>query len=154
MNIFITSPDPTDSAFALDDKRVIKMILESAQIMSTAIGLSGGKAPYKVTHKNHPVVVWSRQNKANYWWLFNHYKALCQVYYDRFGKRHKTLEHILTWNDGVFLLPEGELIPFVNCTPHKDKDIFDAYKLTLNEKWASDKRHPRWTNSIAPDWKV
>jgi hypothetical protein len=77
MNIFATYSNAHDSAFALDDKRAIKMILESAQLMSTAIHLCGGKAPYKATHPNHPVSIWARQTNTNYWWLLEHYQALC-----------------------------------------------------------------------------
>jgi hypothetical protein len=153
MNIFCSSPHPHDSAFALDDKRVIKMILESAQIMSTAINLSGGKGPYKTTHKNHPVVVWARKNRSNYWWLFQHYQALYQVYYDRFGKIHKTGDHMLTWSRGAYLLPKGKLTPFVNCTKFKDaNNVHIAYQIHLCKKWMEDKRKPKWTKSNPPKW--
>ena len=153
MNIFATYSDPHDSAFALDDKRAIKMILESAQLMSTAINLSGGKAPYKTTHPNHPVSIWARQNNTNYWWLFEHYQALCQVYYDRFNKRHKTLDYILEFRDGVFKFPKSDLTPFANCTEFKNiKDVHEAYRLQLNKKWANDKRNPKWTNAKPPEW--
>ena len=50
MNIFATSPCPVKSAEILDDKRVIKMILESAQILYTNMyemsPSSFTKAPY------------------------------------------------------------------------------------------------------------
>ncbi len=154
MNIFATSSDPVISALDLDDKRVIKMILESAQMMAVSINLSGGKSPYKTTHKNHPCAIWVRQNRANYWWLFEHYQALCHVYHDRFGKQHKTLDYILNWRDGAFLLPKGELTPFVNCTEFKQiEDVHEAYRLQMNKKWKEDKRVPKWTKYTHPEWK-
>ena len=75
MNIFVTHLDPVKCAQNLDDKRVIKMILESAQMLSTSINVSGGKGPYKTTHVNHPCSVWVRSSNANYYWLLNHFQA-------------------------------------------------------------------------------
>lgn len=153
MNIFVTDPDPINSAFVLDDKRVIKMALESAQLMSTAINLCGGNSPYKTTHQNHPCAIWTRQTSSNYWWLFEHYKALCQAYYDRFGKRHKTLDYICEWENGVYLIPKNELTPFQNCTEFKDiSNVHEAYRVQMCKKWKTDKRIPKWTNAKPPVW--
>ena len=49
------------------------MLLESAQLLCTAINVHGGKAPYKTSHLNHPSNVWCRATKANWDWLFSHY---------------------------------------------------------------------------------
>ena len=66
MNIFVSSFDAREAAKALDDKRLIKMVLETAQILSTNINLAGlRQGPYKTTHQNHPAVVWCRQSHAN-----------------------------------------------------------------------------------------
>lgn len=153
MNIFVTNLDPVDSAFALDDKRVIKMALESAQLMSTAINFYGGTSPYKPTHLNHPCSIWTRQSSSNYVWLFEHYKALCQAYYDRFGKRHKTLDYILELSNGVKLMPKHGLTSFMNCTTFKETyNVCVAYRFELCKKWKADKRPPKWTNSNPPVW--
>lgn len=155
MNIFVTNSNPIDSAFALDDKRVIKMALESAQLMAGAINLQGGNSPYKTTHSNHPCSIWVRQTRSNYWWLFEHYKALCQAYYDRFGKRHKTLDYIDKWVNGVYLISKGTLTPFVNCTEFKDlSDVHEAYRRQMLKKWKEDKRTPKWTNASPPIWEI
>ncbi len=153
MNIFVTNPCPIQSAHALDDKRVIKMILESAQMMATAISYAGGVTPYKPTHRNHPCSVWIRENSSNYSWALKHFEALCQAYYDRFGKRHKCLDHHSIWQDGANLMAKGDLTPFANCTEFKNiEDVHQAYKLQMNKKWKEDKRAPKWTKSNPPGW--
>lgn len=153
MNIFVSDSDPYLSAKALDDKRCIKMILESAQLMSGAINSMGGSSPYRSTHINHPCAVWARENQQNYWWLFQHYNALCQVYYDRFKKTHATLKHCVVYRDGVHLIPKGDLTMFKNCTIFKDVDnVYLAYQLALTDKWMKDKAKPKWTNDEPPEW--
>jgi hypothetical protein len=152
MNIFVTDLDPVACAQALDDKRVIKMILESAQMLSTAINVLGGKGPYKTTHANHPCSVWARTSNANYYWLLNHFQALCDEYSSRYGKIHKCNDYYPEFSLGASLVPVGDLTPFANCTPHKDLETLTAYRLTMKEKWASDKRAPTWKNGCKTTW--
>jgi hypothetical protein len=153
MNIFVTSPCPIESAKFLDDKRVIKMILESAQMLSTAINERGGSAPYRSTHKNHPANVWARTTRSNWIWLFNHFEALSDEYYRRFNKVHKSsLLKTKLWELKDYI-PEGRLTPFVNCAANESKgvnyknhvDTFEAYKLYLKDRWATDTRLPKWS---------
>ena len=72
MNIFVTDPCPKISAQNLDNKRVVKMLLESAQLLSTAITLNGGKGIYKPTHIHHPCTKWVAHSYQNWLWLFRH----------------------------------------------------------------------------------
>lgn len=95
MNIFAVDKDPTIAARSLCDAHVIKMTLESAQMLSTARILAGEKATYKATHKSHPCTVWVRKSKANYLWLLEHAIALGDEYKARYGKTHKTSELLL-----------------------------------------------------------
>lgn len=152
MNIFVTDSCPVKSAQNLDDKRVIKMILESAQMLSAAMNVNGLKGPYKNTHVNHPCSIWCRKTKSNYVWLLTHFDALCSEYFFRYGKKHKCLEIRETLSAGVNCIPAGELTSFANCTPHKDMEIIAAYRLTMTEKWAADKRTPTWRTRFRPDW--
>lgn len=145
MNIFISDPSPNKSAEYLDDKRVIKMILESAQLMSTAINLSGGEGPYKSTHVNHPCSIWTRANSNNYAWLFLHFEALCFEYTKRYGKVHKCASLADQLSKGILLLPKGPMELPPNCTTLKDEpDIYKAYRDYLSLKWKNDKRTPTW----------
>lgn len=179
MNIFFSSPEPCKCAVVLDDKRVIKMILESAQIMSTAAvyhkmrkherkkyqwknkkcrdlyAMSMGI--YKPTHMNHPCVKWAIKDRQNYRWLWMHFNSLCEEYARRFNKRHKCEDisnKLLVYSDLIPLFngAEGFCIP-PNCTTYKHiKSTSLAYKAYLQDKWKNDKRPPKWTNRRRPAW--
>ena len=69
MNIFLLDLDPRLAAYQQCDKHVIKMTLETAQILSSASIINGGKGPYRLTHKNHPCTLWAAQTSDNYEWL-------------------------------------------------------------------------------------
>lgn len=154
MNIFFTSPDPTECAEYLDDKRVNKMILETAQMLSTALRLSGysGDDVYKPTHANHPSNVWIRSSKANYEWAINHLKALGLEKQRRTGKGHKSLDLLEVFIKNKHLIKEGPLTPFANCAANKElnldfkclTDVHKAYKLYLKQRWLNDKKIPLW----------
>jgi hypothetical protein len=97
MNIFYIHENPTISAKAMSNKHVVKMILESAQLLSTAhhiLDKSTSSELYKPTHKNHPSAIWVRQSYKNYQWLYNHFVSLCEEYTKRYNKVHKTEEKL------------------------------------------------------------
>lgn len=156
MNIFVTDVDPKQSAVAMDDKRLIKMILESAQLMSTVMHMRGATPTYRPTHKGHPCTIWVNQSRANYEWLLNHFVELSLEYTKRFGKIHKSyllLEELTAGRHLVPSISHGPT-PFANATKFKDEyDIIVAYRLAMVDKWLNDKRKPIWTNSQPPDWK-
>lgn len=153
MNIFVTDPLASASAQVLDDKRCIKMILESAQLLSGAIILKGGVGTYRVTHKNHPCAVWARENESNYLWLVRHFQSLCREYTRRFNKIHACEKMIHGFMSQSHLMPKGTITPFKNCTIFKDvDDTYLAYRLALTEKWMKDLRPPKWTNAEQPYW--
>ena len=93
MNIFVLDYNPTRAAKMQCDKHVVKMALETAQLLCTAF--PGGTAPYKLTHFNHPCAIWCRESLKNYNWLIDHGIALCDEYQHRYGKTHKSKEVIL-----------------------------------------------------------
>lgn len=148
MNIFVLSPCPVESAKLLDNRRVIKMILESVQLLSTSINMLGGKGPYKSTHVNHPCTVWTRTSKSNAEWLIKHLESLCAEYTKRYNKVHKCVEYIPTLKSNINIIPDIGLTPFENCTKFKEiDDVFLAYQLALNDKWEQDSikgYEPRW----------
>ena len=90
MNIFYLHQDPTVSPSIMYNKHVVKMILETAQLLCTThhIYNNGDNVPYKKTHVNHPSTVWARTNTANYRWLYDHFIALCCEYESRYNKTH------------------------------------------------------------------
>lgn len=102
MNIFILGESPKDSAIFQHDRHVVKMILESCQMLSTASLIDDKLLPlleeldisydsfYKSTHMNHPCNVWLRESRANFVWLTIHLDALLVEYQHRFpGRVHK-----------------------------------------------------------------
>lgn len=161
MNIFVTSPDPVACAQALDDKRVIKMILETAQMLSTALVIHGhsGDGLYKPTHRNHPCTVWASENREHFTWLANHGEALVDEYQYRYGKFHKSNEIIekCIYQSGLIPAQRAELgYPsyYQNSSMFKNEpDVFLAYRLTMLKKWSEDKRPPTWTKRGEPTWK-
>lgn len=154
MNIFVTDSDPEICAKALDDKRVIKMILESAQLLSTAMHAHQiENAPYRVTHLNHPCAIFTGQTRGNFRWVLKHFIALCKEYKIRYGKIHHCFDFTPIFKSAATKIPFGKLTAFVNCTPHKEmENVYEAYRKTLSEKWINDKRTPTWRCDRKPNW--
>lgn len=111
MNIFVLSSDPREAAQFQCDKHAVKMVTESAQMLSTAHRILDGiliidrsakrlkrtyRHPstimdsdlYKVAHPKHPCTIWTMESKANYQWHYEHFTALCDEYTHRYGKVH------------------------------------------------------------------
>lgn len=91
MNIFVLDSNPVKCASYHCDKHVVKMILESAQMICTTHHLKPNKnlkytIPYKKTHENHPCNRWLRDSLANYLWLYKLTKALNDEYRFRYNK--------------------------------------------------------------------
>ena len=98
MNIFYLHKDPIKAAQYQYNKHVVKMILESAQMLCTAhhhyaekLGYDNSYIPYKKAHYNHPSTIWTRQNSRNYYWLYHHMLALGDEYTKRYNKTHLTI---------------------------------------------------------------
>lgn len=99
MNIFALDEVPEQAAVWHCDAHVIKMILETAQLLSSAhhaINPNNTYPIYRPTHTNHPCAVWTRKSKANYVWLTQLGLALCDEYTFRYDKIHKT-QSVLEW---------------------------------------------------------
>ena len=96
MNIFYLHKDPREAARLQYNKHVVKMILESAQMLCTAHHCYGDSwqkenVPYKQAHLNHPSTIWARRSKATYMWLFKHMMGLGYEYWLRYGKQHLSI---------------------------------------------------------------
>lgn len=150
MNIFYLAHNPQSAAQMQCDKHVVKMILETAQLLSTAHHELGGTGPYKVTHRNHPSAVWARSNKKHYIWLWAHFRALSQEYTKRYGKVHKTWERC---SEALREAPEG--IPDIEwtdppqCMPDncKHKSTVIAYRRYYTQKaqeWSERGMNMKW----------
>ena len=100
MNIFCLDKDPKKAAQMMCDKHIVKMILESAQLMSTAHreldGKNASNELYKSTLKNHPSAKWVRESAYNYRWLYLHWIAMNDEYKLRYNKKvnHKSFDRL------------------------------------------------------------
>lgn len=94
MNIFILDSDIGKCARYHCDQHVVKMILESVQIMCTALNKKGFNTPYKSTHVNHPCVLWVEESYDNFRWLDRLAKALNEEFKYRYRKQqdHKSID--------------------------------------------------------------
>jgi hypothetical protein len=144
MNIFVLSPNPVKAAQMQCDKHVVKMCLETAQMLST---ISNG--PYKPTHANHPCTLWAGANRTNYNWLVKHGLALCDEYTYRYDKRHKCRDIIESLSTPPEHIPIG-ITPFAQCMPDECKhtDPMVAYRQYYHTKSA----FAQWTKRSAPHW--
>jgi len=102
MNIFFLDWDPKLSAIYTGDKHIIKMLLETTQILYSVyhllhpeLLLNSDLIPYKLTHKNHPCVKWSRETFSNFHWLLSLAWEYCKEYTYRYDKIHACQKHIV-----------------------------------------------------------
>jgi hypothetical protein len=177
MNIFYIDKDPKVCAEQMVDKHVVKMILETAQLLSTAHRIldgieyvgqspSGRKARrwrlpdnredilYSATHINHPSAVWCRQSNNNYNWLYCHFAALLNEYTYRYGKVHKCAPMALTLRFIPQLIPNGYFTPVHEAMAHEyiiSNDSVTNYR----NYYRSGKTHlHKWTKRQPPEWLV
>lgn len=144
MNIFVLSRDPLEAARMQCDKHVVKMIIETAQMLCTV-----GVGQYKKTHINHPCTVWASKSLSNFNWLKIHGLELCREYTYRYGKIHKSEDVIISTLPADDMADVG-LTPFALAMPEEFKcdDPVEAYRLYYHTK-----RHfAKWTKRGVPAW--
>lgn len=151
MQLFVTDPDPQMCAIALDDKRVIKITLEVAQMISTVSGIG-----YRPTHEDHPLTHWVKKNLG---WACSHYIALASEYSHRTGNCHASLERIA---DFAYSHRDSQppAFGFFNYARNRKRgldfswvrDVHQAYRMYLRGRWMNDLRKPKWTNRTPPAW--
>ena len=177
MNIFYLHKDPKTCAEMHNNKHTVKMIIEYAQLLSTAhrvidgtlsVGLSASgrkktsyvlmddREPilYSATHLNHPSAIWARQSSTNYYWLFGLWKCLMDEYTYRYGKVHSMESMLLNeLYDFPINLQKGKLTTFVQAMPeqYKNENAVVAYRsYYINEKAAFAK----WKATEMPEWFI
>lgn len=130
MNIFVLDYDLVRCAKYHCDKHVVKMILESAQLLSSACRSSGIDAGYKLTHANHPCAKWARASEDNFLWLADLAHFLNEEYKLRFNHKinHKSFDLV----QGLPLpdLPKVGLTEHPLCMPeeYKSDDVVSSYR--------------------------
>ena len=139
MNIFVTDPSPYKSAMVLPDKHIVKMPLETCQMLAIVCSDKWGHGygelhkadgtPYKTekgAFRNHPCTVWANESIINAWWLVAHGIALCEEYTHRYGKVHKS-EYIIRSLE-IPNLPDIGLTDFAQSMPEQYRCANDPVK--------------------------
>lgn len=166
MNIFATSYDPIQSARDLPDKLIVKMPIETAQMLSTAssriiVGLDQEKI-YKPSHRNHPCTLWAGACIENYLWLTEHGLEISKEYTRRYNKTHASslviqyIKDSILGNlgeDGYALRASRSVTPFALAMPEQYQNPIDpcgSYReymikeKTYYAKWTSPGTKPTW----------
>ena len=179
MNLFVLDTDPVEAARLQCDKHIVKMIVESAQMLSTAhrmldgvqttrSSVSGKRTVkywqlsgesedilYKAVHTGHPCTIWTMRSNNNYNWHYVHFCALCDEFKYRYGKTHATdikLRDILKSpprNIPVGYLTNQPLAMQSNPECMLD-DIVKSYRAFYQTKQAKFKM--TWTKRDVPEW--
>ena len=152
MNIFFLDQDPGVAARSLCDKHVVKMALETAQMLCTAVNENGGTSAYKSAYKNHPSTVWARKSNRTFGWLCRHGLSICAEYTKRYGKVHKCEAVIRDCYNQINLLPDAGGFPAPQCMPdeYRDGSLVTAYR---NYYIGEKSRFAQWNKGTdAPSW--
>jgi len=177
MNIFYLHNDPKTCAELHNDKHVVKMILEYAQLLSTAhrfidgvpsvdsgtrtgrqrtsyiLSDSRDAVLYRATHINHPSAIWVRHSYENYEWLYKLFIAVLNEYTYRYGRIHATARLIDALYTPPTHIPKG--VGFTEPTPAMP----DEYKISGNSVrsyinyYVGAKKHlASWKKRQIPEW--
>lgn len=152
MNIFRLHNDPDLAASMAIDKHIVKMPLESCQLLHTALHQFGCRADwlYKPFNPKHPSCLWVRESRTNFNWLVRHGIALCNEYTNRYGKTHKCLPLIQKASEYADMITGGPETPFLLAMPDqfRTNNAVHSYRLY----YAGAKfRFAKWKTN-APDW--
>ena len=114
------------------DKHVIKMVLETCQILCTVHHLTKSDyiPPYKITHKNHPCIIWTLSSRENYKWLTKLGIELCKEYTYRYGKIHKCQNYIKDMSKNIPDIPRLGFTPPAQAMPeiYKSNNTVESYR--------------------------
>jgi hypothetical protein len=154
MNIFFLDRDPGLAAQYHCNKHVVKMILETAQILSNNATLHYGREIGYGTdrHVNHPCTMWARQNWVNWDWLAALGVGLCEEYHYRYGKVHACQQLIYSMGSPASIRSTTSELSFpALCMPsiYRGEDPVKSYRdYYIGEKYEM----LTYTKRPIPDW--
>jgi hypothetical protein len=165
MNIFYLDDEPATCATYHTDKHVIKMILESAQLLCTALNVTADYqvTPYKTTHVNHPCAIWIRASFPNWLYTYDLMHELEKEWQYRYNhtKRHASIISLHTYDTPLsikelasMLLPNiGRTTPALAmpdwCKVPGEGNEVESYRTYYRE---AKKELHSWTKRGAPSW--
>ena len=156
MNIFFLDKNPQKAAEYLCDKHVPKMLLESSQMLCTAVQRHLGAVEdlYKPAYPKHPMTIWVGESQGNFSWALKNAIAINKQYEDRFHKKHKSMSIINYIRHWAFQydIPGGTMKAPPQCMPdeHKANDYVVAYRRYYMKdkayfaKWEKCTGSPYW----------
>jgi hypothetical protein len=181
MNIFYLNKNPKLCAEQHVDKHVVKMILEYAQLLSTAHRTLDGEEYlaktengrnikrwkldnpelenilFKASHVNHPSGIWCRKNSTTYMWLAELLEWTCAEYTHRYGKTHSVertgLMQILKNNFPNNML-DGEFSEPTPAMPDECKVAGNSLQSYHNYYIMKKNHFAKWTKRDIPEWYV
>lgn len=182
MNIFVLDKSPKISAEFHCDKHVVKMILESGQMLCASHWLHllneyypGKKEefkrvkdmqkwlienipkekqpPWKLSHINHPCTIWTNNSLSNYFWHHELSKSLCVEYTKRYGRVHSS-EIIIDWlgKNKPVKMTDKGLTQFVICMKEEYKISEDPVLCYRNYYIKDKSRFAKWKLNNQPYW--
>lgn len=152
MNIFVLDVDIKKCARYHADQHVVKMILESAQMLCTVLNQCGVKTPYRSAHPHHPCTLWAGASLGNWKWLRSLALSLNEEFRYRFEKMvdHQSARVIKALPDPP--IPDLGLTEFVQTMPEKYRVPGDAV-LAYRRFYIGEKsRFVVWTRRRVPCW--
>ena len=149
MNIFFLDKDPVKAAQLQCDKHVVKMVLETAQMVSTAVRNQGHDVGYKSAYPKHPMTIWVNKTNDNFAWALEHGLALGEEYAHRYNKIHASHFVLLKIEDLNIKGNANYMTTPPQCMPdkYKSKDYIQAYR---NYYLGDKKRFAKYTNRKPP----
>jgi len=162
MNIFVLDNDPETAAQMMCDKHIPKMIVETYQMLGSALRRHGatddqmpltqaGK-PLKGGYHHHPCTKWVGDNICNFAWTWWHGIELCNEYTFRYGKVHSCERGIRHIGQMFDMIPNGPQTPYAQAMPdeYKSANAIDSYRRyyimekAYFAKWERGREKPDW----------
>jgi len=154
MNIFLLDKNLEKCAQYHVNRHVVKMILESAQLLCSVHHICGElEPPYKLAHKNHPCSIWCRASLTNYLYLCELGLELSKEYTYRYNKHHKSTDVIQWCLNNLPNIPDIGFTPPALAMPdqYKVDDFVQSYR---NYYIGEKKSFATWKNREIPYWFI
>lgn len=152
MNIFVLDADIRTCARYHCDQHVVKMILESVQMLCTTLNKRGFETPYRSTHIQHPCVLWLDESYDNFRWLKTLALELNREYRYRYGKScdHASIKVLQQIDHHRY--PARGRTEFAQAMPDEYKVPRDAVRAYRNFYIGEKLAFATWTRRPPPLW--
>jgi hypothetical protein len=151
MNIFFLDKDPVKAAQLQCDKHVVKMVLETTQMVSTAVRNQGHDVGYLSAYPKHPMTIWVNKSKNNFAWALEHGLALGEEYTHRYNRIHASHKMLKTIQDLDIKGNANYMTTPPLCMPDEYKK--PSYIESYRNYYVNAKKHfAKYTNRETPEF--